>query len=202
MSEVAIEQQKIRNNSHENRFPFVYFICFSLACRWFALFQSFVRFNRVCRSIWCKHIPIQKLVEEKFFHIVLHSRKKANHFHLLHFSIVLCCTPIFFFWLLCFDNLRRYQKNCDQHWLKAHGNMRERGRENDVMKQIPAIAAAPTEILKLNQWEYETNAYIIYEHRKPRYTILFIRCVSWINCISGKVLAMAIRKLSIRFVTF
>lgn len=91
------------NRTTENKKQFAWkpisfrlFHFFSLACRWFALFQSFVRFNRVCRSIWCKHIPIQKLVEEKFFHIVLHSRKKANHFHLLHFSIVLCCTPIFF----------------------------------------------------------------------------------------------------------
>lgn len=146
--------------------------------------------------------PHTKVGRRKILSYCFAFPKKGEPFSFASLFYCIVLHSNFFFWLLCFDNLRRYQKNCDQHRLKAHGNMRERGRENDVMKQIPAIAAAPTEILKLNQWEYETNAYIIYEHRKPRYTILFIRCVSWINCISGKVLAMAIRKLSIRFVTF
>lgn len=90
-SKVAIEQQ-IRMKTDFLSFFF---------CRWFALFWSSFRFNRVSRSIWFKHNEKLWKGNSLFFHSVFHSRNRKGKkqqqqqqhkkdFHCRLFCVICC----------------------------------------------------------------------------------------------------------------
>lgn len=75
----------------------------SVSCRWFSWFWSSFWFNRVSRSIWCKHNKKLWKGNSFYFHSILHSwmYQRFSLPFVLHF-IWLCCN-----WLwavLCFDH--------------------------------------------------------------------------------------------------